>query len=67
METRKRTLLKAVIWNMLGLAVMAAVGLVFTGSMTVGGTMALVNGALGLATYVLYERVWAGIGWGRHG
>ncbi len=27
--------------------------------------MALVNAALGLMTYVIYERFWARIGWGR--
>jgi uncharacterized membrane protein len=66
METRKRTLLKALIWNVLGLAVMAGVGLAMTGSVALGGSMAVINAALGLANYVIYERVWAGIGWGRH-
>ena len=65
METKKRTLVKAVVWNMIGLVVMALVGLVLTGSAAVGGTMAMINTAIGLTTYVLYERVWARIGWGR--
>ena len=67
METRKRSVLKALIWNAIGLAVMAAVGFAFTGSAAVGGALALANTAIGVAAYVLYERVWAGIGWGRHG
>lgn len=66
METRRRSLVKAVIWNLIGLATMAIVGLVATGSAAVGGTMALVNTALGLVCYVIYERIWAGIRWGRH-
>lgn len=66
METRRRSVLKALIWNALGLAVTAAVGFAFTGSATVGGAMAAVNAAIGLASYFLYERLWAGIGWGRH-
>ncbi len=66
METRRRTALKAIIWNVMGLAMMALVGLVATGSATVGGLMALVNAAIGLVMYVLYERIWAGIRWGRH-
>lgn len=66
MESRRRTALKAVIWNIMGLAMMAVVGLVATGSAAVGGTMALVNTAIGLFMYLLYERVWAGIRWGRH-
>lgn len=66
METRRRSLVKALIWNLIGLATMAAVGLIATGSAAVGGTMALINTALGLVCYVIYERIWAGIRWGRH-
>jgi len=66
METRKRTLVKAIVWNIIGLTVMALVGLILTGSVTVGGAMAVVNTMIGLTMYVLYERVWARISWGRH-
>lgn len=64
-ETRGRTLLKAVLWNLLGLSVMALVGLALTGSAALGGTMALINTALGFLCYLGYERVWARISWGR--
>ncbi|RBI74560.1 DUF2061 domain-containing protein [Roseovarius sp. TE539] len=68
METRKRTVVKAFLWNGIGLLVMGLVGLVMTGSALVGGTMALINTGIGLTTYVIYERVWARITWGRsHG
>ena len=66
MDTPKRTLIKAIIWNVIGLACMALVGFVATGSLAVGGTMALINTAIGLSLYVVYERLWARIGWGRH-
>ncbi len=65
METRKRSLVKAVIWNLIGLATMTLVGLVATGSAALGGTLAIVNTVVGFTCYLLYERVWAGIGWGR--
>jgi len=68
METRRRTLVKAIVWNVIGLSVMSLVGLVMTGSVKVGGTIALVNTIIGLSTYILYERVWSRIAWGRlHG
>ncbi|MCP4822417.1 MAG: DUF2061 domain-containing protein [Shimia sp.] len=68
METRRRSVLKAVIWNVIGLVTMSLVGLIATGSLAIGGTLALINAALGLTLYVIYERIWAGIGWGRlHG
>lgn len=44
---------------------MTIVGFVATGSLSVGGAMAAVNTVVGLATYLLYERVWARISWGR--
>lgn len=64
-ETRGRTLLKAVLWNLLGLTVMALVGLAMTGSVAIGGAMALINAALGFLSYFVYERIWANISWGR--
>jgi len=65
METRRRTLVKAVLWNVIGLTVMSLVGLAMTGSAAVGGAMAVVNTVLGLIMYVFYERLWARINWGR--
>ncbi len=64
MERPKRTLVKAVIWNLIGLVTMGVVGLAMTGSATVSGAMALINTAIGLSVYVIYERVWARIRWG---
>ncbi|MEJ5217675.1 DUF2061 domain-containing protein [Cognatishimia sp. D5M38] len=66
METRARSIVKAIVWNLIGLLIMCLVGYVATGSLTVGGAMALVNAGIGLTTYVIYERVWAQVSWGRH-
>ncbi|PVA09286.1 hypothetical protein DC366_14245 [Pelagivirga sediminicola] len=65
MERPKRTVVKAVIWNINGLLVMSLVGYVMTGSAGVGGLMAVVNTAIGLSLYFLYERIWSRISWGR--
>ena len=73
METRSRSFVKAVIWGATGLIVMALVGGVATGSVAVGGAVALINTGIGLVMYVAYERIWSRIGWGgmsergRHG
>jgi uncharacterized membrane protein len=66
METRKRSVLKAVIWSVIGLVTMALVGAIATESFAVGGALALVNTVIGLVMYLLYERIWANIRWGRH-
>ncbi|MCQ0094084.1 DUF2061 domain-containing protein [Roseovarius sp. M141] len=65
MERPKRTMVKAIIWNLNGLLVMSLVGYAMTGSAGIGGVMAVVNTAIGLSLYVLYERVWSRISWGR--
>jgi uncharacterized membrane protein len=66
MDTRKRTFVKAIIWNLIGLSVMMLVGFVATGSFAIGGAMAVVNASIGLTSYVLYERVWDRVHWGRN-
>lgn len=66
METRRRSVVKAVLWNAVGLVVMSFVGFIATGSAAIGGGLALVNTAIGLTLYVIYERIWAGISWGRN-
>ncbi|MBL4916364.1 DUF2061 domain-containing protein [Szabonella alba] len=65
MDTARRTLVKALVWQALGLLVMALVGWGFTGSVALAGGMALANMAIGFASYFLHERIWARIGWGR--
>ena len=66
METGKRTILKAILWNVLGLLSMAGVGYAATGSAALGGGLALANTVIGFVCYVLYERVWSPIHWGRN-
>lgn len=65
MESGRRSLVKAVVWNVMGLSVMTLVGLAATGSATVGGAIAMANTGIGFVMYILYERVWARVSWGR--
>ncbi|MCR9146531.1 MAG: DUF2061 domain-containing protein [Rhodobacteraceae bacterium] len=65
METARRSLVKASLWNVIGLCMMSGVGLVMTGSIALGGQMALANTAVGFVCYIAYERFWSRIGWGR--
>ena len=65
METRGRSIVKAVIWNLIGLFSVSVVGFLATGSLGTGGAMALINAAMGLTLYFVYERIWSGIQWGR--
>ena len=65
METRRRSMAKALSWQAVGLATMTGIGFAFTGSVAAGSAMAVVSGLVGLGAYLLHERVWARIAWGR--
>lgn len=65
METRQRTLAKAILWQIVGLISMTGAGWMLTGSASLGGALALINAALGLVIYIAYERAWARVRWGR--
>lgn len=65
MDTRRRSLVKALVWNLIGILMMSLVGLAATGSLRLGGAMALVNAGLGFGCYLIYERIWARVRWGR--
>lgn len=67
MDTRRRTLVKAVVWQLLGFATMTLTGWIFTGSATQGGAIAVTGTFCGFVTYVIYERVWSRIRWGQLG
>lgn len=65
METGIRSMVKAVMWQAMGLGTMLIVGILYTGSIAAGGAMAGINTLVGLATYMIYERIWARVTWGR--
>lgn len=65
METPKRTILKALTWQALGLVMMTLIGLAVTGSVQAGGFIAVISALTGLVFYILHERLWARVAWGR--
>ena len=65
MDTGRRTWAKAFFWQLIGLLTSGGIGYLFTGSIAIGGTMAILNAAIGFAGYFLYERLWNKVNWGR--
>lgn len=65
MDSNRRTVIKAVTYQLMGLAVMTALGTAFTGSPGMGGALALISAATGALGYVLHEKLWSLIRWGR--
>ena len=65
MDTKGRTLAKTLTWQTCGLLMMAILGYVTTGSLTAAGGLAVASTVFGTISYILHERLWARIGWGR--
>ena len=65
MDTKRRTLVKAAVWQLLGFATMTLTGWIFTGSATQGGAIAVTGAFCGFVVYVIYERVWSQVRWGQ--
>jgi uncharacterized membrane protein len=65
MDTKIRTIAKAVTWQILGLFSMSTLAFWQTGS--IGGSISLAVSAslTSIGVYVLHERVWSRIRWGR--
>jgi len=65
MDRPRRTFAKAATWQALGLLTMTVIGYVITGSVGAGGSIAAAGAGVGAVCYVIHERVWARVRWGR--
>ena len=67
MEHTARTLTKAITWQCIGFFMMAAVNYFYLGNLSQGLGLSALLTLIGLVSYVLHERLWSGIRWGRSG
>ena len=65
MDTPRRSLAKAVTWQVVGIAVSTAIGTGVTGDVGEGLKLALGLALAGGALYALHERAWERVRWGR--
>lgn len=65
MDTNARVVAKAICWQAMGLLMMTLLGYVFIGSVAQGSALAVTATALGFISYVLHEKAWARVRWGR--
>ena len=65
LDTKRRTLVKATVWQLMGLAVMSLIGWIFTGSVKQSGAIAFTGTICGFVIYFLHERAWSQVRWGR--
>lgn len=65
MDRPIRTVVKSVTWQALGLLSMTIIAYVLTGSIRQGGQIAMFSAGLSVVVYILHERIWARVRWGR--
>lgn len=65
MESNLRTLAKATTWQVAGFLVMSVIGYIMTGSVETAGGFALLSAAIGTVSFVLHEKLWSKVAWGR--
>lgn len=65
MDTRSRTLLKALTWQLLGIVTMTALSYPHTNSVWQALTIAASASASGFAFFVVHESIWNRVRWGR--
>jgi uncharacterized membrane protein len=64
MEHSKRTLIKALTWQVIGFFMMAIVNYFYMGNLSQGLGLSALLTLIGLVSYYLHERFWAAIAWG---
>lgn len=65
MENKKRTWIKALTWQAIGLLTMTTVNYLYLGNLSQGMGLSLLLTVQGLLTYVVHERVWGRVRWGK--
>ena len=65
METCSRSIAKAVSWQVLGFITTSVIMFFYTGDMAQAAGMTLSLTLVALVMYVLHERIWQFVGWGR--
>ena len=65
MESPARSIVKAITWQLLGLVTMTELAWLATGSLAAAGGLAISGALSGFVCFILHERLWARISWGR--
>ncbi|MEM6661766.1 MAG: DUF2061 domain-containing protein [Pseudomonadota bacterium] len=65
MDTPTRTLCKAITWQISGLIMMTLIGYIAIGSFTAAGGIAVAGTVVGAVAFILHERLWNRVSWGR--
>lgn len=64
-DTRKRSLIKGIMWRSIAVVASFTVAYLVTGGLTVSLELTVIGNAVSATLYYFHERFWAGIGWGK--
>ncbi len=64
MESRKRSIAKAVSYRFCGSLITAGIAYLLTGKLNIALGVGALDGVVKLAAYFVHERIWARIPWG---
>ena len=65
METRRRSLLKAISWRILGVIITTTIAYILTGTLTFALEIGLTDTVVKLGIYFAHERIWMRIPYGK--
>jgi uncharacterized membrane protein len=64
-DTATRSLVKTITWRITGSGATFAISYAISGSLTIAGTIAVIQLTANTILYYIHERIWDKIGWGR--
>jgi len=64
MESRKRSLVKSIIWRVLGIVILGVITWLFTKSWKITTSVTVLFHVIRVVLYYFHERLWSGINWG---
>ena len=57
-EQKKRTVAKAITWQIIGFVAMMCIALLYTGTTQMSLSMTIITTLMGSVSYVVHERIW---------
>ena len=66
METKKRSVVKAISFRIIAIIITAGLVYVFTRNLTLAGTVGVIDSFIKFGAYYFHERIWSKIKWGEN-
>lgn len=64
-DTHRRTLVKTILWRIIGSSITWLVAWIYTGSIGQSSQITIISALVIMAVYYFYERIWNNIHWAK--